>query len=88
MKGTVKVNAMEPTREGKTKMQNLQPNRSPTAMINLAKQVSQSLGTPQAMIIGIAADGLIMSASYGDTKLDCILAGKRLDEIIEFMEKE
>ena len=63
-------------------------NRSPTAMINLAKQVSQSLGTPQAMIIGIAADGLIVSASYGDTKLDCVLAGKRLDEIVDFMEKE
>lgn len=88
MKGTIKMNAMEPIIERKTKMQNPQPNRSPTACINLAKHVSQSLGTPQAMVIGIAADGLIVSASYGSTKLDCLLAGKRLDEIVDFMEKE
>jgi hypothetical protein len=63
------------------------PPRSPNALLQLAKETMEKLQVPQGMVIGVAADGLIIGASYGETRADCTMAGQRLDEVVDFLER-
>ncbi len=57
-------------------------------LLALAKRTMEAMGVDQAIIVGVASDGLLIGASWGKDKMHCALAGNRLNEVMEQLEKE
>lgn len=57
-------------------------------LMALAKKTMEAMGVDQAIIVGVAEDGLLIGASWGKDRMHCALAGKRLDEVMNQLEKE